>query len=49
MAAWLGLSPTTIKGYVHQALVKWRVHGKGELHLLLADWDFSEWAPVAPK
>jgi DNA-binding NarL/FixJ family response regulator len=47
IAARLGLSPTTIKGYVSHVLVKWHVHGKGELRLLLFHWDFSSWAPPA--
>ena len=47
MAARLGVSPDTIKGYVRQALVKWNAHGKDELRLLLAQWDFSDWSPPA--
>jgi DNA-binding NarL/FixJ family response regulator len=47
MAARLRLAPSTVKGYVHQALVKWHVHGKHELRLLLEQWDFSEWGPPA--
>ena len=45
IAARLQLSPTTVKGYVRQALIKWRAHGKEELRLRLAKWDFSEWDP----
>ena len=48
MAARLHLSPTTIKGYMRQALVKWNAHGKDELRLLLVQWDFSGWGPPAP-
>jgi len=47
MAARLGLSPGTVKDYVRQALVKWHAHGKDELRMLLAQWDFSEWGPPA--
>ena len=47
MAARLQVSPSTVKGYVRQALVKWHAHGKDELRVLLAGWDFSEWAPPA--
>jgi DNA-binding NarL/FixJ family response regulator len=47
MAARLHVSPDTIKGYVRQALVKWHAHGKDELRVLLAEWDFSEWGPPA--
>jgi DNA-binding NarL/FixJ family response regulator len=46
IAARLGLSPSTIKGYVRQALVKWQLHGKGELRLVLNLWDFSEWVAL---
>jgi DNA-binding CsgD family transcriptional regulator len=49
MAAYLGVSPDTIKGYVHQALVKWNAHSKDELRLLLEQWDFSDWAPRAQE
>jgi DNA-binding NarL/FixJ family response regulator len=47
MAARLHVAPATIKGYVRQALVKWRAHGKDELRVLLAGWDFSQWGPRA--
>ena len=47
MAARLHVAPATIKGYVHQALVKWHAHGKDELRVLLAGWDFSKWGPPA--
>ncbi len=47
MASRLQLSPATVKGYVHHALVKWHAHGKEELRLLLEQWDFSEWGPPA--
>ncbi len=43
MAVRMQLSPTTIKGYVGDALFKWHVHGKEELRLLLEQWDFSQW------
>jgi DNA-binding NarL/FixJ family response regulator len=48
MASLLGLSPVTVKGYVHQALIKWKVHGKSELRLLLYQWDFSGWDVPVP-
>ncbi|MBN2385618.1 MAG: LuxR family transcriptional regulator [Anaerolineales bacterium] len=47
MAARLHVSPDTVKGYVRQALVRYNLHGKNELRLLLADWDFSAWGPPA--
>jgi len=43
IAARLHLSPDTVKGYVHQVLVKFKRHSKAELQLLLSDWDFSTW------
>ena len=45
MAAHLHVAPSTIKGYMRQALVKWHAHGKDELRVLLAGWDFSGWGP----
>jgi DNA-binding CsgD family transcriptional regulator len=47
MAARLGVSPETVKGYVRQALAKFHLHSKDELRLQLGQWDFSEWAPPA--
>jgi DNA-binding CsgD family transcriptional regulator len=47
MAARLQLSPGTVKGYVREAMVKWRANGKDELRLLLAQWDFSDWGARA--
>jgi len=47
MAKQIWVSPYTIKGYVRDAIVKWHVHSKSELRLLLDQWDFSEWGPKA--
>jgi DNA-binding CsgD family transcriptional regulator len=47
MAARLKLAPDTIKGYVRQVLVKFQLHSKGELRLVLTGWDFSLWGPPA--
>jgi DNA-binding CsgD family transcriptional regulator len=47
MAASLHLSPSTIKGYLRQALSKWQAHSKDELRLMLVQWDFSDWGPPA--
>lgn len=47
MAARLGVSPDTVKGYIRQALVKFNVHSKDELRIMLEPWDFSEWGPRA--
>ena len=47
MAILMCVSPYTIKGYVRDALVRWHVHSKSELRLLLVLWNFSEWGPKA--
>ena len=47
MASLMWVSPYTIKGYVRDALVKWHVHRKSELRILLVLWNFSEWGPKA--
>ena len=47
MASLMWVSPYTIKGYVRDALVKWHVHSKSELRILLVLWNFSEWGPKA--
>ncbi len=39
----LNISPQTVKMHVSNALRKFRVRRRGEIQLLLADWDFSEW------
>lgn len=43
MAFRLKLAPDTVKGYVHQVLVKFQLHSKTEMRLLLGSWDFSQW------
>ena len=47
MAAKMKVSPDTVKGYIRQALVKFNVHSKDELRILLELWDFSDWGPRA--
>jgi DNA-binding CsgD family transcriptional regulator len=47
MAAKMKVSPDTVKGYIRQALVKYNVHSKDELRILLELWDFSDWGPRA--
>lgn len=42
-AARLGVSEETVKTHVKNALVKFGLHGKAELRVALADWDFSGW------
>jgi DNA-binding CsgD family transcriptional regulator len=43
MAARMGVSPDTVKGYMRQVLIKFHAHSKQELRLSLAQWDFSAW------
>ena len=43
IAARLGVSSETVKTHLHNALAKFNLHGKGELRMLLSDWDFSAW------
>jgi DNA-binding NarL/FixJ family response regulator len=47
IAAKLLVSPDTVKGYVRQVLVKFLLHSKDELRMLLKNWDFSDWGPKA--
>ena len=49
MAGRLHLSVDTIKTHVHNTLVKFGLHSKAELRLVLADWDFSEWEGPEPQ
>jgi DNA-binding CsgD family transcriptional regulator len=41
MAAQLGISDETVKTHLHNALIKFNLHGRSELRMLLANWDFS--------
>ena len=43
MAAHLGISEETIKTHMQNALVKFHLHGKSQLRMVLAGWDFSAW------
>lgn len=43
IAAKLVVSPTTIKTHIRNILVKFQLHGKGELRMIFQDWDFREW------
>jgi DNA-binding CsgD family transcriptional regulator len=43
IAARLGVSEETVKTHVRNALVKFNLHGKGELRMALGEWDFSKW------
>jgi DNA-binding CsgD family transcriptional regulator len=42
-AARLGVSEETIKTHMQNALVKFHLHGKSQLRMVLAGWDFSAW------
>ena len=43
IASRLDISGETVKTHLHNALVKFNLHGRSELHLLLSQWDFSAW------
>jgi DNA-binding CsgD family transcriptional regulator len=43
IAARLGISGETVKTHLHNALGKFNLHARSELHLLLSRWDFSSW------
>jgi DNA-binding CsgD family transcriptional regulator len=43
IAARLGVAEETIKTHLRNALLKFDLHGKVELRLALAEWDFSGW------
>jgi DNA-binding CsgD family transcriptional regulator len=45
MAARMGISLWTVKGYIEQALDKFKLNSKAKLRNLLDEWDFSDWAP----
>jgi DNA-binding NarL/FixJ family response regulator len=39
----LGLSPETVKTHLRNVLVKFQLHSKAELRMVLAGWDFDRW------
>jgi len=43
IAVRLGISGETVKTHLHNALIKFNLHGRSELRLLLSQWDFSAW------
>jgi DNA-binding CsgD family transcriptional regulator len=43
IASRLGVAEETIKTHIRNALLKFDLHGKVELRLALAEWDFSGW------
>jgi DNA-binding CsgD family transcriptional regulator len=48
MAATMGVSPETVKGYIRQTLVKFQFKSKDELRMRLESWDFCKWGRKAP-
>lgn len=45
IAARLSISPETVKTRIKNALIKFNLHSRTELRLLLKDWNFSAWDP----
>ena len=43
----LNITPATVQGYVRQVMIKFDLHGKGELRMRLGGWDFTKWGPEA--
>jgi len=43
IAARLMISPNTVKSHARNLLYKFNLHSRGELRILLMDWDFSAW------
>ena len=43
IASKLNISVETVKTHMRNILVKFGLHGKGELRIILSDWDFSGW------
>ena len=43
MAARLGVAEATVKTHIKNMLLKFDLHGKVELRMMLGEWDFSEW------
>ncbi len=46
IAVILSISPETVKTHLRNALVKFNLHSRSELRLLLQEWDFSAWKPL---
>lgn|SRR5258708_3509561 len=38
-----GISAETVKTHIHNVLVKFQMHSKSELRLVMSEWDFSAW------
>ncbi len=43
IAARLKISPDTVKSHSRNLLYKFDLHSRGELRMLLVDWDFRAW------
>jgi DNA-binding CsgD family transcriptional regulator len=39
-----GISTETVKTHIHNVLVKFQMHSKSELRLVMSEWDFGAWA-----
>jgi DNA-binding CsgD family transcriptional regulator len=43
IATKLMISPETVKSHIKKVLVKFDLHSRDELRMLMADWNFSAW------
>ncbi len=43
IAARLHISPETVKTHVEKVLIKFDMHNRSDLRVMLKDWDFSAW------
>lgn len=43
IAARLHISVETVKTHMRNTLIKFQLHSKVEIRMVLSDWDFSEW------
>jgi DNA-binding CsgD family transcriptional regulator len=43
IAVRLHISPETVKTHLRNALIKFNLHSRNELRMMLRDWDFSAW------
>jgi len=48
IATRLNVSTETVKGYIRQVLMKYHLHSKYELRMLIGHWNYSDWGPKAP-
>jgi DNA-binding CsgD family transcriptional regulator len=43
IASRLVISPETVRSHIKRALIKFDLHSRDELRMLMVDWDFSAW------